>query len=88
MVAEFMHVLLALLSILKMLHMYLAILWTLSCRMGFPLIIIIEDACFSDHKPIVFNVTVYSFLGNIKTTGCYTRCFNSLTVKSVFRYVS
>ncbi len=42
--------------------------------------IIIEDACFSDHKPIVFNVTLSSFLGNIKTTGFYSRCINSLTV--------
>ncbi len=44
--------------------------------------IIIEDACFSDHKPIVFNVTLSSFLGNIKTTGFYSRCINSLNVFS------
>lgn len=48
---------------------------------GFPLITNIEDACFSDHKPIVFNVNLSSFLNRLllKATGFYSHCISSLT---------
>lgn len=39
----------------------------------------IEDASFSDHKPIVFNFILSSSLNTAKTTGVYSRCINSLT---------
>ncbi len=39
----------------------------------------IEDASFSDHKPIVFNVILSSLTCAAKNTGVYSRCINSLT---------
>ncbi len=47
---------------------------------GFPIDnISIEDASFSDHKPIVFNVILSSLTYAAKNTSVYSCCINSLT---------
>lgn len=58
--------------------MYLDILSILLCLLDF-LLINIEDACFSDHKPIVFNVPLSSSLSIARTPDYYFHYFNSST---------